>query len=69
MLETVGLRAAERRRAALPGDATLRGLVVATNVFMRTPSGWRIVCHHASPAPAAESDRAERTLTLSCRRS
>ncbi|HEX4883856.1 MAG TPA: nuclear transport factor 2 family protein [Casimicrobiaceae bacterium] len=25
---------------------------MATNVFMRTPSGWRIVCHHASPAPA-----------------
>ena len=24
---------------------------VATNVFMRTPSGWRMVCHHASPAP------------------
>ena len=26
------------------------GTAIATNVFMRTPSGWRIVCHHASPA-------------------
>ena len=25
---------------------------IATNVFMRTPSGWRMVLHHASPAPA-----------------
>ena len=25
---------------------------LATNVMRRTPSGWRIVCHHASPAPA-----------------
>jgi hypothetical protein len=33
------------------GEATLRGVVVATNVFMRTPSGWRMVCHHASPSP------------------
>ena len=28
------------------------GAAIATNVLMRTPSGWRIVCHHASPAPA-----------------
>jgi hypothetical protein len=29
-----------------------RGAAIATNVFLRTPSGWRIVVHHASPAPA-----------------
>jgi ketosteroid isomerase-like protein len=23
----------------------------ATNVFRRTPEGWRMVVHHASPAP------------------
>jgi ketosteroid isomerase-like protein len=23
----------------------------ATNVFCRTPEGWRMVVHHASPAP------------------
>jgi ketosteroid isomerase-like protein len=26
--------------------------VVATNVYLRTPSGWRMIVHHASPAPA-----------------
>lgn len=25
--------------------------VVATNVYLKTPSGWRIVAHHASLAP------------------
>jgi ketosteroid isomerase-like protein len=26
-------------------------VAVATNLFTRTPQGWRIVHHHASPAP------------------
>src|SRR5262245_17734860 len=25
--------------------------VVATNVYLRTAAGWRMVAHHASPAP------------------
>ena len=33
-----------------PGGA--RGAAAATNIFMRTPSGWRLVCHHASPVTA-----------------
>jgi ketosteroid isomerase-like protein len=52
MLETVGLALQSGVEHVYAGDATLRGVVVATNVFMRTPSGWRLVCHHASPAPA-----------------
>jgi len=52
MLETVGLALQSAIEQVYTGDATLRGIVVATNVFMRTPSGWRLVCHHASPAPA-----------------
>ena len=51
MLETVGLAMQSAIEQVYAGDATLRGTVVATNVFMRTPSGWRIVCHHASPSP------------------
>jgi ketosteroid isomerase-like protein len=27
------------------------GVAQATNVFIRTPEGWRMVVHHASPAP------------------
>jgi len=25
--------------------------VVATNVYVRTPAGWRMIVHHASPLP------------------
>ena len=51
MIETVGLAmqsAVERLRA---GDEGPRGAAIATNVLMRTPYGWRVVCHHASPSP------------------
>jgi ketosteroid isomerase-like protein len=30
-----------------------RGPVIATNIYLRTERGWRMVAHHASPAPAA----------------
>ena len=35
------------------GEPRPRGPVVATNVYLRTERGWRMVAHHASPAPAA----------------
>ncbi|MGE5170736.1 MAG: YybH family protein [Rudaea sp.] len=59
MIETVGLAmqsTVERLRA---GDEGPRGAAIATNVLMRTPYGWRVVCHHASPSPPV----AEATLT------
>jgi hypothetical protein len=24
--------------------------IIATNVYLRTPAGWRMIVHHASPA-------------------
>ena len=41
-------------------DGTARGAAAATNIFMRTPSGWRLVCHHASPVTAMPQPAAER---------
>ena len=35
------------------GEARPRPAVVATNVYLRTAAGWRMVVHHASPAPGA----------------
>lgn len=34
-----------------PGESKPHPPVVATNVYLRTPAGWRMVAHHASPAP------------------
>jgi len=34
------------------GEPRPRPSIVATNVYLRTPAGWRMIVHHASPAPA-----------------
>ena len=52
MLETVGLAMQSAIEHVYAGDGSARGAAAATNIFMRTPSGWRLVCHHASPVTA-----------------
>lgn len=41
------------RIAILTNEGAQEALVVATNVYQRTPQGWRMVAHHASPGTAA----------------
>lgn len=36
----------------VPGEARTPMPVLATNVYLRTPAGWRMLVHHASPLPA-----------------
>jgi uncharacterized protein (TIGR02246 family) len=36
----------------MEGEARAQVPVVATNVYLRTAAGWRMIVHHASPAPA-----------------
>jgi hypothetical protein len=39
--------------------------VVATNVYLKSAQGWRLVAHHASPgAPGAAQDIVESAATL-----
>jgi ketosteroid isomerase-like protein len=38
--------------------------VVATNVYIRTGNGWRMIVHHASPAPSMPERPAEAPKTL-----
>ena len=53
VIETVGLAMQSAvEHVTLGSDGSPRGAAICTNVFLRTPSGWRIVMHHASPAPA-----------------
>jgi ketosteroid isomerase-like protein len=35
------------------GEGPARNPMLATNIYLRTDHGWRMVAHHASPAPAA----------------
>ena len=35
----------------VPGQAAAMSPVLATNVFMLTPNGWRMVLHHGSISP------------------
>ncbi len=35
------------------GEKRPRPPVIATNVYLRTAAGWRMIVHHASPAPGA----------------
>lgn len=51
LIETVGLAMQSALEQIGISEGAARGSAIATNVFMRTPSGWRIVCHHASEAP------------------
>jgi len=53
MIETVGLAMQSAVEHVHTADGRERGTAIVTNVFMRTPGGWRMVCHHASPAPPA----------------
>ena len=51
---------------ALPGEAVAGlagGRAVATNVFRRTPDGWRLWLHHASPVLTRERAGRGRVVT------
>ena len=49
---------------ATGGETRARGCVLATNIYMRTDRGWRMMVHHASPAPTVEEPEPRRTKTL-----
>ena len=44
---------------SVPGEAQPRAPILATNVYLRTAAGWRMIVHHASPGvvPAAPAGR------------
>jgi len=53
VIETVGLAMQSAvEHVTVGNDPKARGAAIATNVYLRTPLGWRIVVHHASAAPA-----------------
>jgi ketosteroid isomerase-like protein len=56
LVERITVRTAEGPRSAW---------VLATNVYVKTPQGWRMVAHHASPGtPQEPAVAVERPSTL-----
>ncbi len=54
VLETVGMALQSAiEQVTIGNEAAPRGtaIAIASNIFLRTPSGWRMLSHHASPAP------------------
>src|SRR5687767_5012422 len=49
---------------SLAGEGHGRRCVVTTNIYMRTERGWRMMAHHASPAPELEEVESRRQKTL-----
>ncbi|MSP95656.1 MAG: DUF4440 domain-containing protein [Betaproteobacteria bacterium] len=43
---------------AAPSGMRPAPAVVATNVYLRTAAGWRMLVHHASPAPVGQAEGA-----------
>ena len=41
----------EQPREAQQGHDMRPAPIIATNVYLRTAAGWRMIVHHASPAP------------------
>jgi ketosteroid isomerase-like protein len=59
VIETVGLAMQSLvEHISTRKDGSSRGTAVCTNVFLRTPYGWRMVMHHASPTPAVPAAEA-----------
>lgn len=49
----------------LSEDGPREAYVIATNVYHKTPQGWRMVVHHASPGSAREpEDSHDKSQTL-----
>jgi ketosteroid isomerase-like protein len=49
---------------ATGSDAARQRPMVATNVYLRTGGGWRMIAHHSSPAPQLQRAAAEAPKTL-----
>jgi ketosteroid isomerase-like protein len=51
MFGEVGVVACSENLSASQGTDVGLAVAQATNLFLRTPDGWRLFHHHASPAP------------------
>jgi uncharacterized protein (TIGR02246 family) len=48
----------------LDNEPSARRCIAATNIYIRTERGWRMMAHHASPGPDVEDVEARRSKML-----
>lgn len=55
-VETLGasIHSVLERVQVMTGKGPAQAYVIATNVYLKTPQGWRMVAHHASPGTVRE---------------
>jgi uncharacterized protein (TIGR02246 family) len=49
---------------SVPGEKRPLQAVIATNVYLRTAAGWRMIVHHGSPAPGPAEPPRETPMIL-----
>lgn len=49
-------------REEIEVEGQLVSVMLATNIYQQTESGWRMMLHHASPEPEMEMDELDYTL-------
>lgn len=52
---TSAVHSVHERIELLTNEGPLDAYVMATNVYQKTPQGWRLVAHHASPGNPREA--------------
>jgi ketosteroid isomerase-like protein len=50
----VSIHSVLERVEVLTASGPAQAYVIATNVYLKTAQGWRLVAHHASPGTAQE---------------
>jgi ketosteroid isomerase-like protein len=58
LTETTAVHSVLERVQVMSDEGPRLAWVIATNVYVRGPQGWRMVCHHASAGTAHEAREA-----------
>ena len=62
--ETTAVHSLTERVRVMADEGPRPAWVIATNVYVRTAEGWRMVCHHASPGMPQEAREAFETVAM-----
>ena len=60
----VSLHSVIERVDVMTRTGPAQAFVIATNVYLKTPQGWRLVAHHASPGTAQEVPTSDKPAVL-----